>query len=72
MEFKNRIKFLRLEKGWTQSRLAGELKKTKATVCKWEKGITTPSLETLIELAEMFDCSLDFLCGLSDVRRPEK
>lgn len=30
---------------------------------KYEKGIRTPQLETLVKMANYFDVSLDYLCG---------
>ena len=39
-------------------------------IVEYEKGRKTPSAETLIALAQVMECSLDWLCGLSDQPRP--
>ena len=35
---------------------------------KWERGICTPKIESLIKLANYFNCSLDYLVGRSDAK----
>ena len=37
---------------------------------KWETGISTPSPETLITLADYFEISVDYLVGKTDIKRP--
>lgn len=38
------------------------------TVSKWKKGRQIPSPETLVMIADMYDVSLDWIFGLSDVK----
>jgi transcriptional regulator with XRE-family HTH domain len=40
--------------------------KYKGTISQFEKMITSPSVDTLIALADFFDVSLDYLVGRSD------
>ena len=61
-----RIKELRQEKGLTQNELAEKIHSTGKSVWAYENKIAIPPLETLIKLANFFDCSLDYLCGRTD------
>ena len=65
----NRIKELREAKGMTQVRLSIELEVSQETVSAYEKGKHYPSVDVLMKLAEIFDASIDYILGLSDVRR---
>lgn len=63
MEFKEKLKHLRLEKGLSQEALAKELMTSRSTVAKWESGIRIPTSESLklialvfeIEVSDLFD-----------------
>ena len=54
---------LRHEKKLTQEELADFMGVTKASVSKWEKGINTPDLLLLPQLAAFFDMTVDELIG---------
>lgn len=68
----NRLKDLRIEKNLKQSDLANILGCTQQMISKYENGHT--HLPCMIEdhAAEFFDCSIDYLKGLTDIRNPEK
>ena len=68
----NRIKILREELNMTQQELADKLDGAKSTVAMYEKGDRKPSMEVLLKLSEIFDCSIDYLLGKSDIRNPEE
>lgn len=55
--------WLRHEKRITQEQLADFIGVTKASVSKWENGLSYPDIETLPRLATFFDVSLDDLMG---------
>ena len=61
----DRIKFLREQKGLTQTALAQKLNITRASVNAWEMGISTPSTQYIVELAKIFDVSADYLLGIN-------
>ena len=50
------------EKGVTRYRLVKDLKKSHGHFYFWEKG-GDPSMQTVIDLADYLDCSLDYLTG---------
>jgi transcriptional regulator with XRE-family HTH domain len=52
------IKDLRKKKNMTQDELAEKLKVTRQAVSNWETGKTQPDIETLTQLAEVFDVSV--------------
>lgn len=61
MNLGNRISDLRKRKKWTQEDLASKLFVVDKTVSSWESNRTEPSLETIIKLSELFDCSASYL-----------
>ena len=66
----NRIKELRTSKNLTQEDIAKMVKVSKATISNYEKGKVSPPIELLIKLAERYDVSIDWLCGLSNEEIP--
>jgi transcriptional regulator with XRE-family HTH domain len=65
----NRIKELREEKSMTQVRLSIELEVTQETVSAYEIGKHYPSAKSLMRMSELFDASMDYIMGLSPVRK---
>ena len=66
----NRIKFLREELNMTQQELANKLDGAKSTVAMYENETRKPSMEVLLRLSEIFNCSIDYLLGKTDIRNP--
>lgn len=60
----DRIKVLREQSDMTQAELAWRLGITRASVNAWEQGISVPSTQCIVELAEMFKVSTDYLLGV--------
>ena len=58
------IKALREQNGFTQSVLAKKLGITRSSVNAWEMGISVPSTQYVVELANIFKVSTDFLLGV--------
>ncbi len=57
------ISKLRKEHAMTQEQLAEALGVTFASVSKWERGVATPELNLIAEMADLFGVSLDALVG---------
>ena len=57
------IRTLRKEHDMTQEQLAEVLNVTAGAVYKWESGQSVPELGTIVELADLFDTSVDVLLG---------
>ena len=58
-----RIKDMRLEKGMSQQELGDLIGVTKVSICGYENGTRTPSLETFCILADIFETTTDYLLG---------
>ena len=61
--FGKRLKELRKEAGLTQQELGDKLSLTKVSICSYEKGTRMASIETLVDIANLFKVDLDFLIG---------
>lgn len=64
----NRIKELRTEKGLFQSDVAKYIGKSERIVGFYEKGERDPNTDTLLKLSELFDVSIDYILGKTDVK----
>ena len=59
--FGNRLAELRRERNMTQYDIADRLNITAQAVSKWENDLTSPDIDTLIALSDIFDISVDEL-----------
>ena len=57
------IREKRKERGWTLEYLARKIGYSFGMVSAWERNRHTPHLFTVCDLADIFECSLDELCG---------
>lgn len=57
----NNIKVKREKYKFTQAYIAEKLQIDKSTVSKWETGESKPRAEKLLQLAQIFDCTVDEL-----------
>lgn len=64
MQIGDRIKLLRERESTSQAALARALNATRAAVNAWEMGLSNPNMQSLIELAQYFHVSVDYLLGL--------
>lgn len=64
----NRIKQLRIEKGWSQDTLAKKLNISNAMISAYELGIRGINLEMLNKICELFDVSTDYLLCRTETR----
>lgn len=61
-----RIKDLREANHLSQAEIAKICSSSQATVAKTETGKTPPSVKLLLQLADYFDVSMDYLCCRTD------
>ena len=59
-----RLKELRMERNMSQQELGNLLGITKVSVCGYENGTRSPSIDTLCEIARVFGVSTDYLLGM--------
>lgn len=64
--FDKRLRQLREEKGLNMRQAANELGIPYTTYISYEKNEREPNSEMLIKIAVYFDCSVDYLIGISD------
>lgn len=58
-----KIAHQRKSRGLTQEELGKRVSVTAQAVSKWENGDSMPDLLIIVELAEVFDCTTDYLLG---------
>lgn len=62
-KFTERLKQLRSARKMTQTRLAQLLDVSPRVYNRWENGVATPHLDTVVRIADILDVSLDELAG---------
>jgi len=67
---RHRIRDLREDNDLTQQQIAEHLDITPRKYSYIERDIMEPSKEMLVELAEFYNTSIDYLLGLTDVKEP--
>ena len=65
-----KLKEIREDKGYTQTDIAKILHTTQQQYSKYELGIQIIPLEKIVILAKLYQTSVDYLIGLTDVRKP--
>ena len=66
------LKTLRKSKKITQLKLSMDLGVSQELISRYEKGSSFPQPQMLITLANYFNCSVDYLLGLTDITTPTK
>ena len=72
MDFSKRLKNLRNEKDISQEELARLLNVSRTSVTNYELGRNEASAQVLNKLSEIFNCSIDYLLGKTDIRYPQE
>lgn len=67
MEFGEKIKKLRAQKNMTQEQLAEKLYVSRTAVSKWESGRGYPSIDSLKDVASLFQVSVDELLSSEEI-----
>ena len=61
MKFRDNLLHLRQQRNMTQEQLAMLLGVSRQSVAKWESGQSTPEVDKLLKMAELFSCTIDEL-----------
>ena len=64
MKFSERLKAIRLERGMTQKDVYTKLRISPNGYASYEQGRTEPGIETIIQLCNIFEVSIDYLLGV--------
>ena len=65
-----RLRELREENNYTQQEIASKIGLTKGAYGCYERGISVPDAHTLLQLADIFDVTTDYLLGRLDNKKP--
>ena len=63
--FYEQIKKFRINAGMTQADFARKLQLTRASVNSWETGLSLPSLQSVVDIAELFNVTTDTILGVN-------
>lgn len=66
MKFQEIVYELRKKAGYSQDELAVRCGVSRQSVSKWESGNAYPEIEKIMQLADIFDVSVDYLLGRSE------
>ena len=69
MTYSDRIRALREDADKTQAQIADLLQVGQRTYCDYEKGKTRIPVDRLIVLAKLYNVSMDYISGASDIKR---
>jgi len=64
------LKRIRKKHGITGKVLAEAINVSHPQIYNYENGVYEPSIDTLILIAKFFNCSVDYLLGLTDIENP--
>ena len=70
MDYIIRIKNLREDSDKTQQEVADYLGTSQTMYARYERGVNEMPTRHLIKLTKFYNVSLDYLCGLSDIKNP--
>lgn len=70
MAIGDKIKAFRELRGFSVEQLADKMAIGKAGIYKWEKGETTPSIESLTEISKALDCQISDLISDLIIEKP--
>ena len=67
MRFSENLKTLRLQRGYTQEKLAKALGTTQASITAWENEVREPNFATIKKIADFFNVPMSSLLPTDDV-----
>lgn len=70
MGWQNRIRALREDHDYTQTQIAEILHIGQRTYADYELGKTRIPVDSLIILARFYDVDMNYISGISDIKRP--
>lgn len=72
MDYITRIRNLREDSDKTQQEIADYLGTSQTMYARYERGANEMPVRHLIKLAKYYHVTMDYLCGLSDIKNPYK
>ena len=71
MKFSDKLKMFRVEHNLTQDELADKIYVTRTAISKWETDNGYPSIESLKQIAKLFNATIDELLSEEDLKHKE-
>ena len=71
MSFGSNLKKIRQNSDLTQEELAKRINTSRSNIANYENDKNMPSIDILEKLSEIFNCSIDYLLGKSDIKNPD-
>lgn len=71
-DFRENLKKLRIDNSLTQEELSKKLNVSPSTISQYENGMREPSISQLINIARIFNVSVDYLLGLTGIKTLKK
>ena len=71
MNFNEKLLTLRKNAGMSQDALAEKLGVTRQAVSKWEQGTAMPETKSIVQIAQVFSVTTDYLLGYTAVQYPD-
>ena len=66
----DRLKEIRQDRDLQQIDIAKVLKTSQVQYSRYERGIRVMPVDKIAKLAKLYDVSIDYLLGLTDIRKP--
>lgn len=66
----DRIRYIRTKQGISQDELGGRIFKSRGEINYYENNSRLPDVQTLINIANSLEVSMDYLCGINGVEKP--
>ena len=66
IKFKERLKELRIQAGYTQQQIADKLHVSQQSYARYELGTGEPNLDMLVKISQIFEVSVDYMLGIID------
>lgn len=72
MSFGTILKKIRQDNNLTQDELAKKIETSRSNIANYENDKNMPSVDILEKLSKLFNISIDYLLGKSNIRNPEE
>ena len=67
---RNNLVSERKRSGLSRKEVGAKIGRSEDVIGKWERGDSSPLLPDAVKLARLYGCSVDYLAGLVEERRP--
>lgn len=64
MKFAERLKEQRIAHGYNQQYVANYMQVSQVSISNWERGLKEPSYQSLVDLAQLFGKTTDYMLGV--------